>query len=117
MTDDREDKLIELKSKYLKYYRDLPVQKLAASYIGKDEDTIIRWRKEDADFADQVQHAKAEWAMENSKKVRSREWLLERVMKDHFAPRSPLLDDKGKPIPLLTGVVDVPSDDSTTQAE
>lgn len=74
-----------LKRKYLKYYRKLPVQKLAAASIGKDEDTIIRWRREDADFADQTGVAKAEWALEQCKRIRSTEWLLERVMNDHFS--------------------------------
>ncbi len=75
----------KLKRKYLAYYRKLPVQKLAAASIGKDEDTIIRWRREDADFADQTEVTKANWALEKSKKVRSTEWLLERVMNDHFS--------------------------------
>ena len=75
----------KLKKQYLVYYRKLPVQKLAAASIGKDEDTIIRWRREDADFADQTEVAKADWALEKCKKVRSTEWLLERVMNDHFS--------------------------------
>jgi hypothetical protein len=40
------------------YYSKLPVQKLAAEYIGRDEDTIIRWKKSDKKFADQVASAK-----------------------------------------------------------
>lgn len=78
--DDRK----ELKEKFLEYFKQLPVQKLAAASIGKNEDTLIRWKNEDADFADQVEQAKAEWALSNIKRVKSREWLLERLMKDHF---------------------------------
>ena len=77
--------LTYLKKKYLAYYRKLPVQKLAAASIGKNEDTIIRWRREDADFADQTEVAKADWALEKCKGVRSTEWLLERVLNDHFS--------------------------------
>lgn len=78
---------IELKTTFLEYYQELPIQKLAAAAIGKDEDTIIRWRHEDADFADQVGIARATWALEKVRKVRSPEWVLERVLNDHFAPQ------------------------------
>jgi len=84
-TQGKTEYLNTLKKRYLKYYGKLPVQKLAAASIGKDQDTIIRWRREDADFADQTEVAKANWALEKSKKVRSIEWLLERVMNDHFS--------------------------------
>lgn len=94
----------KLKEKFLKYYRQLPVQKLAAASIGKDETTIFRWKESDADFANQIDSARANWALSKTKGVKSDEWLLERIIKDHFAPRSPLLDDKGKPIPLLDGL-------------
>lgn len=84
LTRDKLTKKYDLKRKYLKYFRALPVQKLAAASIGKDEDTIIRWKKEDTDFADQVGVAKAEWALEKCGQVKSTEWLLERVLHDHF---------------------------------
>ena len=82
-----QNKLAKQKVKFLEYYGKLPIQKLAASSIGKDEDTIIRWKNADADFADQTQVAKAEWALAKSKEVKSVEWLLERVMKDHFSQK------------------------------
>lgn len=75
----------QLKEKFLEYYRQLPIQKLAGASIGKDETTICRWKNEDADFANQIENAKAEWALEKVKKVRSNEWILERVIRDHFA--------------------------------
>ena len=87
------DKIALLKEKFVKYYRALPVQKLAAAAIGKDEDTIIRWKKTDAGFADQIGFAKADWAMTKTKKIKSEEWLLERIMKDHFSPRNELVGD------------------------
>lgn len=74
-----------LKEKFLEYYRQLPIQKLAGASIGKDETTICRWKKVDADFANQIENAKAEWALEKVKRVRSNEWILERVIRDHFA--------------------------------
>jgi hypothetical protein len=77
----------------------LPVQKLAGAHIGRDEDTIIRWKTEDSEFADQIENAKAEWALKNVKGVRSREWLLERLMNDHFADKRNIdLTSNGKQI-------------------
>jgi len=79
-----EDKNKELKVKFLEYFRQLPIQKLAAASIGKSEDTITDWKRADSDFSDQIEQAKAEWALSNIKRVQSREWLLERLMNDHF---------------------------------
>ena len=79
------DKNKELKTKFIEYYRQLPVQKLAADFIGKDETTISRWKKDDEEFANQIALSGSAWALENSKRVRSKEWLLERIMKPHFA--------------------------------
>jgi len=93
----------ERKAKYLAYYRKLPIQKLAAAHVSRDEDTIIRWRKQDSDFADQVEIAKSDWAMEKVSSVRSKEWLLERIMKDHFAERKEQTGANGAP--LTVGVV------------
>lgn len=52
---------IKTKELYTQYYEDAPVQKYAAMHIGKDEDTLIRWRKADKAFADAVQRVKANW--------------------------------------------------------
>lgn len=44
----------------------MPVQKYAAQFIGRDEDTVIRWRKNDSKFADAVQKAHAVWFCKKS---------------------------------------------------
>ena len=77
----------ELKGKFLNYYSQLPNQRLAADHIGRNEDTIILWKKNDPDFNKKVLKGKAEWALTNSKRVKSVEWLLERVLNDHFGER------------------------------
>lgn len=79
-----QDDRLPLKEKFLIYFRELPVQKLAGASIGRNEDTISIWKREDSDFSDRIEKAKAGWALENSKKVRSKEWLLERLMKETF---------------------------------
>lgn len=91
----------ELKAQYLDYYSKLPVQKLAAAKIGRDEDSIINWRKEDNEFAQAVDQAKADWALARSSKVKSNEWLLERVMNDHFGQKTKTdITTDGKPLQL-----------------
>jgi hypothetical protein len=81
-------KLQDKKKAFLHYFSNLPIQKLAADYIGVSEDTITDWKKRDKQFSDQIALAKSEWALEKAGKVKSVEWLLERVMKDHFVART-----------------------------
>lgn len=78
---------LKLKRKFLEYYAKLPIQRLAAESIGRNEDSIILWKKKDSGFSDLMNKTKAEWALSKSNQVKSVEWLLERVMKDHFAER------------------------------
>lgn len=100
----KDDKL-PLKLRFLEYYKDLPIQKLAAGYVGRDEDTIILWKKEDSDFSYQVELAKSEWAKAKAKRVMSQEWLLERVMNDHFGQRNKTdLTSNGKELKGLVGL-------------
>jgi hypothetical protein len=89
----------EKKAKFLEYYRKLPNQKLAAGFIGRDEDTICIWKKEDKKFADAVLKAKSDWAEEKVGRVRSQEWLLERILKDEFAQRQEQTGAGGKDLP------------------
>ncbi len=60
---NQEIQIAELKDRFIFYYEQLPVQKLAAGFIGRDEDTIIKWRTSDPDFADRVAKARSEWWM------------------------------------------------------
>jgi len=77
----------ELKEEYVEYYADVPVQKYAAMSIARNEDTIIRWRKEDPDFADAVQRAHATWVRKKVLATRA-EYALERIEKEIFSERS-----------------------------
>lgn len=73
----------QLKSEYINYYTDCPVQKYAAMYVGRDEDTILRWRKNDTKFADQVEKAKATFVRKKLLKSRA-EFSLERLDREIF---------------------------------
>jgi len=76
--------LSKLKSKFIEYFSELPIQKLAAKFIGKSENTICNWKKNDKRFSDRLLKAKSQWALDNARSVKSKEWLLERIMKEHF---------------------------------
>lgn len=78
-----QDAVSILKEEYVKYYEDVPIQKYAAMYIGRDEDTIIRWKNDDQDFADAIQRAKAEWVRKKMLGVKA-EFALERLEKSVF---------------------------------
>lgn len=79
---------IELKERFLEYFRKVPIQKFAAGYIGRSEDTITDWKKNDKDFSDCIDLAKAEFVSAKMNKVRSNEWILERIFKGDFAQRN-----------------------------
>lgn len=101
----QQEQIPELKAKFLEYYADLPIQKLAAGWIRRDEDTIARWKKDDAEFAGAITEARSAWARSKVHRVRSTEWLLERIAKDEFAERTEITGKEGKdlPAPILGG--------------
>lgn|SRR4030067_1443819 len=99
------------KDRFLEYYIELPIQKLAAGFAGISENTVTNWKKEDQGFCDHIDLAESQWARDNAKRVRSKEWLLERVMKNHFAERKEI--EINQPIPILTD--DVPKDTSPSE--
>ena len=114
--DDR----LPLKEKFLEYYRQLPIQKLAAATIGKSEDTITDWKAQDSDFSCQIEDARAQWALDKVKKVPSKEWLLDRILNDHFGPRSKTditTNGKDLPAPILANVRSNNSDSSAAPAQ
>lgn len=91
----KKDSRLPLKEKFLAYFNETPIQKYAASYIGKSEDTITDWKKEDSDFSDQIEILKAKYVQRKLKKVESPEWILERLFKNHFSKRSELSGSDG----------------------
>ncbi|MDB5162109.1 MAG: hypothetical protein JWM52_617 [Candidatus Saccharibacteria bacterium] len=73
-----------LKQQYIEYYEDVPIQKYAAMAIGRDEDTVIRWKKEDTSFADAIKRAHAQWVRKKVIAVKA-EFALERLQKEVFS--------------------------------
>lgn len=86
--DKEQDKNANKKQMFLEYFKDVPIQSLAANYIGVCEDTITDWKKSDSDFSDCIDRLKAEYARNNLNDVKSTEWKLERVMNDHFGQKT-----------------------------
>ena len=96
MTKKIPDKNKQKKERFLKYFKDTPIQKFAAGYIGVSEDTITDWKKADSDFSDSIELAKAEYVQRELNMVRSREWKLERIFKGDFAQRTELTGKDGE---------------------
>lgn len=91
------DTIDDLKAQYVSYFEDVPIQKYAAMAIGKDEDTLIRWRKADPIFADAVKRAKAEWVRKKILSVKA-EFALERIEKEIFKPTEEVKIDAPQPV-------------------
>lgn len=96
-----QDERLPLKEEFLRYYKTTPIQNYACKYIGRSEDTIGRWKKEDQDFADCINKLKAEYVREKLNDVRSSEWILERVFKGDFAARQEFTGANGEPLVII----------------
>lgn len=89
----KKQEIASLKKEYIEYFRDVPVQKYAAMAIARDEDTIIRWRKEDTVFADALLKAKADWVRKRLILTRA-EYALDRLEKSIFSHNTTLTLEK-----------------------
>ena len=84
----QQDRIADKKQDFLEYFKTTPIQKFAAAYVGVCEDTVGDWKKNDPDFSDCIDRAKAEYVKKELNLVRSREWKLERIFKGDFAQRT-----------------------------
>ena len=106
------NQILRLKKEYVAYFNDVPVQRYAAMAIARDEDTIIRWRKDDPKFADAVQIAKATWIRKRVIASKA-EFALERLENEVFSPKmtlthsSDLQDTREKIRAFLDDVSDI----------
>lgn len=60
--------------------------KLVARSVGRNEDTLINWRKNDSDFSDKLEEARHRFIQKQIKSARP-EFLLERLEPDIFKER------------------------------
>jgi hypothetical protein len=90
--------LANLKDEYIKYFTDVPIQKYAAQFIMRDEDTIIRWKAADQDFADRVKRAEAEYIRKRLIETKA-EFALERLFKQAFTYAQEIEIKQAEPMP------------------
>lgn len=102
----RQKTIAKLKEEYVSFYADAPVQKYAAMYIGKDEDTIIRWRKADRAFADAIQRARAEFVRKMILRSKA-EFALERLEREVFGRKEVVIPIQF-PAPMIYMPTDIP---------
>lgn len=79
--ETEKQKIARLKEEYLRFFSDLPVQKAAADFIGRDVTTIQGWARDDDEFKANVSRAKAEWAKKNHRRIKP-DNLLARLYDD-----------------------------------
>lgn len=94
-TRQTEEDIRQLKDRFVEYFREVPVQKYAAMYIGRTEQTIINWLRGDEGFFNRVEEARADWVKKQASKVKA-EFALERLEKEIWAERKEV-EIKGDP--------------------
>jgi hypothetical protein len=77
----------------------VPIQKYAAQFIMRDEDTIIRWKAADKDFADRVKRAEAEYIRKKLLETKA-EFALERLFKQAFTYAQAVEIKQAEPVPI-----------------
>jgi hypothetical protein len=95
--------IAELKEKYIWYFRDAPIQKYAAQYIHRNEQTIIEWKNTDEHFANLVKEAEGDFVRKNLLKTKA-DWKLERMFKKEFGANLDITSGGEKIIPILSGL-------------
>ena len=97
------DNIERKKEEFKKHYRELPNLKLSAGKTGVSKDSIYYWMEHDPIFATQLQEIKYDFALKNISEVRSKEWVLERVLREDFSPRQEITGADGKDLanPIL----------------
>lgn len=99
----------------------------ACLYAGIAPATLYNYQKDNPKYLERKEELKDNPKMIAKQTVFNRlgrdvdtaKWYLERKSKNEFAQRSELTGKDGKdlPTPLLAGVIDVPSNDSTKEAK
>lgn len=101
MSKQSKTDIAELKERYIKYFEDVPVQRYAAMYIGRNEDTIVLWKKNDPEFSEAVNQARANWVRKQALKAKA-EFKLERLEKEIW--KESIEQTVVLPTPILGGV-------------
>lgn len=110
-TKQTKEDIKRLKEEYIAYFADVPVHRYAAQAIGRSEDAVLLWRKDDAEFSARVNQAEASWVRKKVMKVKA-EFALERLQKQIFKETTETTVHL--PSPILGGVTNEVRTDYTT---
>lgn len=100
MNDTKE--LFDLKNEFIEYYKIMPIKKYAAYSIGRSQDTIRLWEKDDYDFSYRVKKTKADYLKGKAKNLRP-EFIIPLLFRE-LTPRQEITGKGGKPIPILNAI-------------
>lgn len=89
-----------MKSKALKYYRELPNKTLAANSVGRSIHALLEWETNDPNFANAMNEARAAFATENVKRIRDKKWILAHTLKEEFADRTEITGANGESVKI-----------------
>lgn len=85
---------------FVAYFRDVPVQKYAAMYVGITEQTAIDWLKKYPEFFNRVNQARADWVKKKAIKAKA-EFALERLEHEVWKERKETDTNIHLPKPIM----------------
>ena len=69
-TKTQQQEITDKKHAFLAYFRAWPVKKAAAEAVNRSSDTIDIWLKDDQEFSEAYNSARAEWALKQSLRLK-----------------------------------------------
>lgn len=99
MSKQSQQDIQEAKEKAILNAPSLYFYKLIAQSIGRNEDTLNRWRNEDPEFADNLDQARNAFIRAQMGKARP-EFLLERTERELFSPPKQEVEHSGEVNPI-----------------
>lgn len=81
------DEIAQLKELYLQYYETVPKKKFAAQFIGRTEEAVLAWEKNDPEFLARLLEAESKNVKKTLVKTKP-EWQLERNFPEEFGEQA-----------------------------
>ncbi len=69
-TKTQQQEIADKKHAFLAYFHAWPVKKAAAEAVNRSSDTIDIWLKDDQEFSEAYNSARAEWALKQSRRLK-----------------------------------------------
>lgn len=106
--------IAELKEKAIKDAEYLYHYKLIAKSVGRDEDTLMLWRKQDQDFSDSLEIARTAFIRKQMSKAKP-DFLLERLERELFGNK--VVIEGGDPIKVILEKYGIMEGDDAREAD